>query len=679
MSDWTARFRGIKGEPLIPSKVTKYFKDQKPYTGTDQFFDDFFPPTLDSLLSTKCVWNQHHQQQVVTQGSFTFIRPTDFMGEDYLVFDQEVTQNDLEQGSLGDCYFLAALSAMTEFPGLIQQLFKLGGQRSKNGYYEILMFIDEEWQIVIVDDNFPALEGANLPQFVKNTRNVIWPLLLEKAWAKINDGYSNIIAGRSVWPFHILTGFPCSFIHFNKQSDLSALWEKLKFHDSKNHIMTCSAFKDGNGICSEHQYTLRFAGTVLDSNGNSHDLLCLRNPWGHYEWKGDWSDYSDKWTPGLRKQLGVENRDDGVFWISFNDFLNYFDSVEFAHSPNYFNDVCSFEHTDSFAKIYYVQVSSLSTLSFSVFDRNNGSDFLCSVFLIKNDQILEASIVHSKSQHSGRLYNLDIGEYHIVVYPHDNVEYHVKFSNNGEFKIHPSFKYDKNYDVISKFLSKGKIPEHYFKLIKDKPQVEKFIKSLKFNSSSVYETYSLDTTEFDESSPEFRNQGKINCINNMICIDDQSLEVKNKVESTIKQEKTLEIVEYPELPKIENIELVYENNLLIEKRQNFTMKYLVVEFPNREINNVSIMVVMRDQGWASSNCSGSWIELRIEDKDNNQVHVERLFQNIAVPKWTTYSVDIDQNHHLFKFMSSSYILNIYAMSAWSGWEIWVKKAKCVVS
>lgn len=49
----------------------------------------------------------------------------------------------------------------------------------------------------------------------------------------------------------------------------------------------------------------------------------MRNPWGRYSWKGDWSDGSSRWTPELREQLMPQGSDDGVFWISFDDMLKY--------------------------------------------------------------------------------------------------------------------------------------------------------------------------------------------------------------------------------------------------------------------------------------------------------------------------------------------------------------------
>lgn len=48
-----------------------------------------------------------------------------------------------------------------------------------------------------------------------------------------------------------------------------------------------------------------------------------RNPWGHYSWRGDWSDDSKLWTDDLRDILMPHGGSEGVFWISFEDVLKY--------------------------------------------------------------------------------------------------------------------------------------------------------------------------------------------------------------------------------------------------------------------------------------------------------------------------------------------------------------------
>ena len=37
----------------------------------------------------------------------------------------------------------------------------------------------------------------------------------------------------------------------------------------------------------------------------------IRNPWGKFEWDGDWGDHSKKWTPELAKAFELTREDDG--------------------------------------------------------------------------------------------------------------------------------------------------------------------------------------------------------------------------------------------------------------------------------------------------------------------------------------------------------------------------------
>lgn len=54
----------------------------------------------------------------------------------------------------------------------------------------------------------------------------------------------------------------------------------------------------------------------------------MRNPWGKgVEWKGDWSDTSNLWTPDLKQKLGWTNAEDGLFFISLNDYLSHYSNT----------------------------------------------------------------------------------------------------------------------------------------------------------------------------------------------------------------------------------------------------------------------------------------------------------------------------------------------------------------
>ena len=43
-------------------------------------------------------------------------------------------------------------------------------------------------------------------------------------------------------------------------------------------------------------------------------IIRLRNPWGSFEWKGQWSDKSDKWNH-VDEDLRVKDKDDGLFYM----------------------------------------------------------------------------------------------------------------------------------------------------------------------------------------------------------------------------------------------------------------------------------------------------------------------------------------------------------------------------
>lgn len=51
-------------------------------------------------------------------------------------------------------------------------------------------------------------------------------------------------------------------------------------------------------MLSEHTYTIL---KIVEINGIR--LINLRNPWGVFEWSGDYSKNSDKWNEDLLKKL----------------------------------------------------------------------------------------------------------------------------------------------------------------------------------------------------------------------------------------------------------------------------------------------------------------------------------------------------------------------------------------
>jgi len=70
----------------------------------------------------------------------------------------------------------------------------------------------------------------------------------------------------------------------------------------------------------------------VDGPRGTTTLLRIRNPWGNdQEWNGAWSDNAPEWnyvSQEQRQQMQVEFRQDGEFWMSFDDFYQEFQQME---------------------------------------------------------------------------------------------------------------------------------------------------------------------------------------------------------------------------------------------------------------------------------------------------------------------------------------------------------------
>ena len=105
--------------------------------------------------------------------------------------------------------------------------------------------------------------------------------------------------------------------------DHEGLFELLLESDQKDYLMTCSIDDHGAdnlvysnmGLVAKHAYSL-----IAIQHIDGHKLLNIRNPWGSFEWNGDWSDNSELWSPELKQLVGFTDADDGSFWMNFADF-----------------------------------------------------------------------------------------------------------------------------------------------------------------------------------------------------------------------------------------------------------------------------------------------------------------------------------------------------------------------
>ena len=131
----------------------------------------------------------------------------------YNVF-KTIEPSDVTQGLLGDCYLLAAISALAEKPRRIREIF-LSPSVTASGAYAVRFYINGEPTDVVIDDHFPCFEDPEKDcwAFSRGTSEVeIWVLLLEKAYAKVYGSFERIEGGKPYQAFNTLTGFPSDII-----------------------------------------------------------------------------------------------------------------------------------------------------------------------------------------------------------------------------------------------------------------------------------------------------------------------------------------------------------------------------------------------------------------------------------------------------------------------------------
>ena len=324
-----------------PLKITKYWRNQSPTKCLNKkFCDDTFPPNEHSLLGLNNKGDFIDSQKGLENSKKIVVgeiewKPISKIFKKFNLFDDIVQFDDIKQGNIGNCYFLSAIASLIRCPNLIYRLFRTT-EANSIGYYEIVFFIDGEWQIVIIDDYFPIEKGSsNVFKFAKPNNAELWVILLEKAWAKVNGGYINTIAGLPTDAINCLTGYMSEILD-TKDYTLEALWKKIIEAD-RNELITCaSSINDKEieklGLVSNHAYSVILAREFYDNQGNVIRLLKLRNPWGYKEFTGEWSKSSNKWTNEMKQAFDFKEIDEkGIFYIQFEHFLQLFVSTYICH------------------------------------------------------------------------------------------------------------------------------------------------------------------------------------------------------------------------------------------------------------------------------------------------------------------------------------------------------------
>jgi hypothetical protein len=120
-----------------------------------------------------------------------------------------VSPTDLEQGYLGDCWFIASLGAIANRnPGLIEKMI----QANDNGTYTVTFYDDGKPVRITVTPDLPTVKGD--PVFVDNPQpsdagdgvHELWPQIIEKAAAQYYGDYTDLEGDWPAKALELVTG-----------------------------------------------------------------------------------------------------------------------------------------------------------------------------------------------------------------------------------------------------------------------------------------------------------------------------------------------------------------------------------------------------------------------------------------------------------------------------------------
>ncbi|TMW64168.1 hypothetical protein Poli38472_014285 [Pythium oligandrum] len=302
----------------------------------------------------ECLYGLRQMSKDHTAGVYTpgGVKRVDEIFENPKFIVDGIDAGDIKQGAAGDCWFLAAISTIANKSGLLDSVCVARDEAV--GVYGFIFFRDGDWISEVVDDQLFITHGdyykapADMKrafeteeQYIEALQrgskalvyarcedsNETWLPLLEKAYAKVHGDYSAIEAGFTGEGVEDLTGGVTSEVNCRDILDKDRFWKEELMRVNEEFLFAGAIFRPGvvhvRGILTGHAYSVLRA---VEANGKR--LVQVRNPWGKTEWMGPWSDGSAEWTAEWITTLNHKFGDDGSFWMSYEDFLKIFTTLD---------------------------------------------------------------------------------------------------------------------------------------------------------------------------------------------------------------------------------------------------------------------------------------------------------------------------------------------------------------
>jgi hypothetical protein len=281
------------------------------------------------------------------------------------IFINKIIYNKLSNPNL-----YSALNALSNNPERIKKLF-INSKKDLTCLFGVNIGCNGNLQQVVIDDFFPLNKKHNNSKiFLSEEKGLLWPQILEKAYAKVFGSY-NLISERSMES--ILKDLTCAPVVTLDSFGDNLSKELLEAYKKKWIIMAGA----GDTIASEdllrdlglppnvdHEISLVYKLTEeninqitsnslnIPTNDDYNTVLKIRNLLGKIEWIGDWSDYSGLWNDNFKNILNY-NSAEKSFYMNLKDFKLYFSRIKICkYMENYkYQSISVSQKPDEYALI----------------------------------------------------------------------------------------------------------------------------------------------------------------------------------------------------------------------------------------------------------------------------------------------------------------------------------------
>ena len=311
-----------------------------------KYTDHDFPPNIQSLISGysdyKGQWDRIKFEEI---DHFKFPEIKMF---------SNFSKNSIKFGKIKNINFLNIISVLIYRPEIIKRIFEI--EKINENVYAIWLFIGGCWELMFLDCLFPFL-GNNKKVFSftyseNNDEEIeLYISLLEKAYAKLLGSYYRLLYPNPIYSLQNFTGLPFEKLPlFN----IKSLWKKIKENINKNNFVVCN-IRDENGTERLFYIEKYYEEPLLK-------LIKVKNGFWEFNWDGDFSFLSEKWTQELKNKLEYIYNDQEYFWITVEDFQKNFDEViTYKYFPNYYYNSITINKKENFqnSKNFYQNSSNL--------------------------------------------------------------------------------------------------------------------------------------------------------------------------------------------------------------------------------------------------------------------------------------------------------------------------------